>query len=183
MCKADTINIAAVYGYGGVLVVRSESIWTIELIADNTTAPSSSMQSCQTSCFPPAVLPKGGILADEMGLGKTVEMLALILAHKWPGEDRNGDQAVPDLSMKESRGSEEETPTGLEQEYGNSTAVHGVSDGSMPTATPHHEEYTEQRTEYTVEYTEKETEKEAEATIQAILEEAAVVCPIGTSLP
>ena len=34
------------------------------------------------------MLPKGGILADEMGLGKTVEMLALILAHKWPGEDR-----------------------------------------------------------------------------------------------
>ena len=32
---------------------------------------------------PPEAL--GGILADEMGLGKTVEMLTLILIHKWPG--------------------------------------------------------------------------------------------------
>ncbi len=36
--------------------------------------------------FPVAPSPKGGILADEMGLGKTVEILALILAHPWPGE-------------------------------------------------------------------------------------------------
>ena len=36
---------------------------------------------------PKLCYPKGGILADEMGLGKTVEMLALILVHRWPGVD------------------------------------------------------------------------------------------------
>ena len=37
--------------------------------------------------FPASQMPKGGILADEMGLGKTVEVLALILAHRWNGVD------------------------------------------------------------------------------------------------
>ena len=37
--------------------------------------------------FPASHLPKGGILADEMGLGKTVEVLTLILAHRWNGPD------------------------------------------------------------------------------------------------
>lgn len=35
--------------------------------------------------MPPPSL--GGILADEMGLGKTVEILALILAHPWTGNE------------------------------------------------------------------------------------------------
>lgn len=47
-----------------------------------------------SSFFPAQPLPYGGILADEMGLGKTVEMLALILAHKWTGmESCSGDPA------------------------------------------------------------------------------------------
>ncbi len=45
--------------------------------------------------FPVAPWPKGGILADEMGLGKTVEILALILAHPWPGEkSKNGSNST-----------------------------------------------------------------------------------------
>ena len=54
--------------------------------------------------------PKGGILADEMGLGKTVEVLALILAHKWPGEDQDSDRAMCDTvgEEEEEEGEEEE---------------------------------------------------------------------------
>ena len=125
--------------------------------------------------FPPAPWPKGGILADEMGLGKTVEVLALILAHKWPGEDQDADTAGHDLSKNKSKSGEEEegTPMSLGQEYGSSTAVHGESCGS----TDQEAEYTEKNTEYTdqeAEYTEKNTEyseQEAEANVQAILEE------------
>ena len=52
---------------------------------------------------------KGGILADEMGLGKTVEVLALILAHKWPGEDQDGDRAMCDtVGEKEEEKEEDE---------------------------------------------------------------------------
>ncbi len=37
--------------------------------------------------FPAHLSVTGGILADEMGLGKTVEVLALILVHKWAESD------------------------------------------------------------------------------------------------
>ena len=37
--------------------------------------------------FPSPLAVTGGILADEMGLGKTVEVLALILVHKWAESD------------------------------------------------------------------------------------------------
>ena len=61
---------------------------------------------------------KGGILADEMGLGKTVEVLALILAHKWPGEDQDGDRAMCDTvgEEKEKKQKKEEEEEGEEEE-------------------------------------------------------------------
>lgn len=54
--------------------------------------------------FPSHCFPKGGILADEMGLGKTVEVLALILAHRWAGTESGPDKSNShDDSKSDSR--------------------------------------------------------------------------------
>ena len=46
---------------------------------------------------------KGGILADEMGLGKTVEVLVLILIHKWqPSKDDNALSKNGSISLKDN---------------------------------------------------------------------------------
>lgn len=56
--------------------------------------------------FPPALPPRGGILADEMGLGKTVEVLAVILAHPWPGGEGGGGREGVDGTVSGGEGEE-----------------------------------------------------------------------------
>ena len=51
---------------------------------------------------------KGGILADEMGLGKTVEILALILAHRWSGSESLGFMRGAAVGAKEQDGGGDE---------------------------------------------------------------------------
>lgn len=72
------------------------------------------LSSCRFShtFFPQLAPPCGGILADEMGLGKTVEVLALILAHRW------SDPSQPD---SEKATSNEDVTDGL-------SALHPVSE-------------------------------------------------------
>ncbi len=50
---------------------------------------------------------KGGILGDEMGLGKTVEVLVLILTHKWeaPTEENRTMVVSQEDSMEVDNGS------------------------------------------------------------------------------
>ena len=53
--------------------------------------------------YPPPLAIKGGILADEMGLGKTVEVLVLILTHRWPlsGESNHLERYVQSVREEE----------------------------------------------------------------------------------
>ena len=53
--------------------------------------------------FLPEPLPRGGILADEMGLGKTVEILALIMAHTWPGHCSQDDSQSDSNNQSDSK--------------------------------------------------------------------------------
>lgn len=96
------------------------------------------------------VPPKGGILADEMGLGKTVEILALILIHRWPGWK----------DMNENRGfREEDVNQGMESvmmEGNHSTALEDINDNEvlleeqeidLGLELPHHHDNKESRME------------------------------------
>ena len=79
--------------------------------------------------FPRPALPRGGILADEMGLGKTVEVLSVILAHRWSGPSRNAPSNLANNEIAILRNQEVSSNETSSSPVGNSSAAEEAPSG------------------------------------------------------